>query len=289
MAQHAPMRIPRATLALALAGCAAAVPEPAMNPARSLAAAESAFAAHSVREGMRPAFMGAFAADGVFVRDGWVVSNTYLAGQPNPPIVLDWRPVHVEVAASGDFGLSTGPWKITSTAKPDTPPGYGQFVSIWKREPGGPWRVAVDLGIAHPSPFLWDATLQAQTLGASTPASAGSVEATEEAFAREARAQGLAAAYSRHAAGDLRLYLPGSPPTLDKAQALARSLPDARGWTWTTERSEMARSGDFAYTRGRYAAASAPGKPLGYFLRAWRYEAPSWRIVLDVVNPAPPK
>ena len=284
MAQHSRMPIARIALALSLAGCAS-LPEPAMNPAQSLAAAETAFAAHSVREGMRAAFLANFAADGVFVRDGWTVSNDYLAERPNPPIVLDWRPVHVEVAASGDFGLSTGPWKITSPAKPDAPPSYGQFVSVWKREAGGPWRVAVDLGIQHPEPTLWDAPLSASTRTAATKA--GPLEGAESAFAREAGERGLASAYKLHGAADLRLYLPGAAPSLDKAQALARTLPDGRGWVWTTERSEVARSGDFGYTRGRYAAAAAPGNALGYFLRVWRYEAPSWRVVLDVVNPPP--
>jgi hypothetical protein len=281
-----PRRPAALALALALAGCAA-LPEPAMSPADSLAAAETAFAAHSVREGSRAAFLSHFAEDGVTVRDGWIVSNTFLAGQPNPPIVLDWRPVHVEVAASGDFGLSTGPWKITSTTQPDAPPAHGQFVSVWKREPGRPWRVAIDLGIPHPGPALWDAPLRTTTRSGSV--AAGPIEGAESAFTREARERGLAAAYSRHAAADLRLYRPGAPPTLDRTQALARELPDARGWTWVTERSEVARSGDFGYTRGRYASAAAPDKPLGYFMRVWRYEAPDWRIVLDVVNLAPPK
>ena len=222
-------------LALAfLAGCAA-VPESAMSPAQSLAAAETAFAAHSVREGMRAAFMANFAEDGVFVRDGWIVSNTYLAGRPNPPIVLDWRPVHVEVAASGDFGLSTGPWKITSTEKADAPPAYGQFVSIWKREPGGPWRVVVDLGIPHARPALWDAPLLASTRARFERSSP--IAGAESAFVRDARERGLAAAYSQHAATDLRLYHPGDPPALDKEQALGRALPDSRGWIWVTERS----------------------------------------------------
>jgi len=285
MAQHARMQTLRFSLALALAGCAAA-PDPAMTPAHAIAAAESAFAAHSVREGMRAAFMSHFAEDGVTVRDGWVVSNAYLAGQPNPPIVLDWRPVHVEAAASGDFGLSTGPWKITSVAKPEAPPTYGQFVSIWKREPGQPWRVAVDLGIAHPQPVLWEAPLRAVTRA--TPASSGPIENAENAFTREARERGLAAAYSQHAAADLRLYWPGAAPALDRAQALTREMPDARGWTWVTERSEVARSGDFGYTRGRYATAATPDKPLGYFMRVWRYEVAAWRVVLEVVNLAPP-
>src|SRR5262245_607456 len=121
---------------------------------------------------MRAAFLAAFAHDGVFVRNGWVVSNDWLRDRPAPPIVLDWRPQYVEVAASGDLGLSTGPWKITSKAKPETPPSHGQFVSVWRREGGGPWKVAVDLGISHPADDLWKVPLEARPRSA---AASGSV------------------------------------------------------------------------------------------------------------------
>ncbi len=277
------MRKPALLLGLALGACAGA-PQPPMSPAQSLAAAESAFAAHSVREGMRAAFMAHFADDGVFVRDGWRAARAWLGPRPEPPIVLDWRPVHVEVAVSGDFGLSTGPWKLTSTAKPGEPPAYGQFVSIWKRESAGPWKVAVDLGISHPDGVLWDAQLRASASTATS--SSGTIDAAEGSFARDARTRGLHAAYAGHAASDVRFYRTGAPPALGKAAMLARDIPEAKDWIWSVEQSETARTADFGYARGRYAAASAPDKPLGYFMRAWRFEAPAWRIVLDVVNPA---
>ena len=100
-----------ATAALAAAACTTVRP---IDPPASLAAAETAFAAHSVREDMRVAFMAAFADDGVFVRNGWTLATASLKDRPAPPIVLDWRPVYTEVARSGELGLSTGPWKITS-------------------------------------------------------------------------------------------------------------------------------------------------------------------------------
>jgi len=277
------MRNALSCLSLALAACAL-TPEPQVTSAQSLADAETAFAAQSIREDMRAAFLAHFAPDGVFVRDGWSVARAWLEPRPAPPIVLDWRPVHVEVAASGDLGLSTGPWKLTSTAKPDSPPAYGQFVSIWKREDGGPWKVAVYLGIAHPEPVLWDAPLRASTSAGAK--STQSIAAAEEAFARDVKSLGLAAAYERHAASDLRFYRPGAAPALGKAAALVRAMPQASEWTWTVERSESARSGEIGYVRGRYSAAASPDKPLGYFMRLWRFEAGAWRIVLDVVNPA---
>jgi hypothetical protein len=98
----------------------------------------------------------------------------------------------VEVAPSGEMGLSTGPSKITSRGKPDAPPAYGQFVSVWRRDAGGTWKVAVDLGIGHDAPVLWDQPLQARVSPTAPPAgtaigspiATGSIADAEAQFAR---------------------------------------------------------------------------------------------------------
>jgi ketosteroid isomerase-like protein len=278
-------RLLPAAAGLALAACATAT-APTMDLPASLAAAETAFAAHSVREDMRAAFIEAFAADGVFVRDGWTVSTDYLRTQKPPPIVLDWRPVHVEVAAAGDLGLSTGPSRITSKVKPGAPPTYGQYVSIWRRVGSGPWKVEVDLGISHPQPTLWDAPLVARQVAAG-PAASGDVAAAEADFAARARESGLRATHAVLATSDLRFYRPGHPPALGREAALASGAMTDEKLAWTVERAVTSASGDLGYVRGRYTRLDAPGEPVGYYLRVWRREAGRWRVALEVVNPAP--
>lgn len=279
----------RAALALSLAVAACArteVRSPAMDDARSLAAAESAFAAHSAREDMRVAFLEAFAPDGVFVRAGWVNAREWLTPRTAPAIVLDWRPAYAEVAASGDLGLSTGPWKITSKTDPGAAPAYGQFVSVWKREAGGPWRVLVDLGISHPQPTYWDRPLETVAVAADPAQPGDTIEAAERRFADEARANGPRSAYAKHGSSALRLYRNGASPMAGKQASIAWPALDEERRAWTVEKSETARSGDFGYARGAYAAA--PGaKPDGWYLRVWHREAGAWRVALDVANPAP--
>lgn len=278
----------RAALFLAAFAAACAQTEvraPAMDDARSLAAAETAFAAHSVREDMRAAFLANFAEDGVFVRGGWTNARASLLPRQAPPIVLDWRPVFTEVAASGDMGLSTGPSQITSRTNPAQPPGYGQFVSVWKREPGGPWRVVADLGIAHVEPVFWDKPLETVAVATEPAPAADTIEAAEERFAAQAKANGLHAAYARHGSASLRLYRPDNAPMAGKDAALAwRGLATERR-TWTVEKSEAARSNDLGYARGAYSGESG-GKPDGWFLRVWHREAGAWRVAMDVSNPA---
>jgi ketosteroid isomerase-like protein len=288
----AAMRIPAILLALFLAACGGpparveqAKPLPRMDDNASLAAAESAFAAHSVREDMRVAFLAAFAPDGVFVRNAWVNAIDWLRDRPAPPIVLDWHSQYVEVAASGELGLSTGPWTITSKAKPETPPAHGQFVSVWRREGAGPWKVAVDLGISHSSSDLWTASLETRQPARGTSAAGPGIAEAEARFAAEARDRGLRAAYAAHGAENLRFYRSGSAPWLGKAVALASPAMAEEAGTWTIERSETARSGDFGYARGAYSPRATPGNPVGWYLRVWRREGSAWRIVMDVVTP----
>lgn len=271
---------------LAATGCArSGLLSGDLEPSRSLAAAETAFAAHSVREDMRVAFLANFADDGVFIRTGWTPANAWLRNQPAPPIVLDWRPAYVETAGSGDFGLSTGPWKITSRTQPHAAPTYGQFVSVWKREGNGAWKVAVDLGVGHPGPVFWDRALEtAAVRGAGSPA-AGGIGTAELRFARDARFDGARAAYRIHGADNLRFYRNGVAPAAERGAALASPAMNDDKLVYTLERTETARSGDLGYARGSYAAAAAPGTTQGYFMRVWRLEGGEWKVALDVTNP----
>ncbi|HEX7605525.1 MAG TPA: nuclear transport factor 2 family protein [Usitatibacter sp.] len=271
-------------LAPLLAACASS-PSAPLDAAASLAAAETEFAALSVREDMRAAFLANFADDGVYVRDGWVVAKTDLAKRSAPAIVLDWRPAFTEVARSGDLGLSTGPWKITSKAKPGEPPSFGQFVSIWRRDPGGPWKVAVDIGIAHPGAALWDQALATVVLPGRAALPRGGIETAELEFVTDAHQKGLPAAYAAYGSERFRFYRDGFEPAVGKANAIASPAMTGEKLAWSIDQIEMSQSREFGYSRGSYAAVATPKTPLGYFMRVWHVEDGQWRIALDVANP----
>lgn len=281
------MKIPAAAaFALALMACAH---QPTSDePAVSLAAAETAFAAHSVREDMRAAFLANFADDGVFVRsNGWSNSNAYLRDRPAPAIVLDWRPVFTEAAGSGELGLSTGPTKFTRKANPDAPASYGQYVSVWRRTGSGTWKVEADLGIAHAEPTFWRDPLATRMAPASTAPSPDGVAEAEARFAQDCLERGMGSAYGAHGARDLRFYRNDFGPVRGRAAALASGGMSDDKLVWSPERTETARSADFGYARGRFASAAAPSTTLGWYLRVWHREGGDWRIVMDVANPAP--
>lgn len=65
-----------------------------------------------------------------------------------------WHPTYAAVARSGDLGYTFGYYRWTSrdsTGKPDAP-ADGRFVTIWRRDAAGAWKVAFDNGAPGPVP-----------------------------------------------------------------------------------------------------------------------------------------
>ena len=60
---------------------------------------------------------------------------------------LSWDPVRAEVSADGTLGYTVGEYESESLG-PDGESviGRGLYVSVWRREGGGSWRVVMDLG-----------------------------------------------------------------------------------------------------------------------------------------------
>lgn len=138
---------------MALGGCAAvpatpggAGPDIAARK-REVDAAERAFARTMAQRDFA-GFARFVAEDAVFIEDpeplrgrerviaDWKVLYT----QPEAP--FSWEPERVEVLASGQLALTTGPVH--------DPKGrlIGTFTSIWRREPSGVWRIVFDRGNA---------------------------------------------------------------------------------------------------------------------------------------------
>lgn len=66
-------------------------------------------------------------------------------------LILDWQPQAAEVAASGDMGYS---WGISTTTNRDTeePSSRGKYLSVWKKDREGHWKIIADLGNQSPAP-----------------------------------------------------------------------------------------------------------------------------------------
>ena len=60
---------------------------------------------------------------------------------------LSWEPKIIRVASSGQLAVSTGPYLLQGDSGKRS---SGYFLSIWRRQSGGEWKVAADIGVAAP-------------------------------------------------------------------------------------------------------------------------------------------
>jgi ketosteroid isomerase-like protein len=67
-----------------------------------------------------------------------------LSQLPENAYTMKWEPVGGDVAKSGEMGYTYGTFKITPTII-DTVV-YGTYVSVWKKQANGSWKLMLDSG-----------------------------------------------------------------------------------------------------------------------------------------------
>src|SRR5216117_652663 len=137
------------TVATRRGGLTAPVRGPA--DASELMRADSAFAAQSVAQGAKAAFL-AFAADeamsfggGAQFSEGREAIGAGFDGFP-AGAVLSWWPLGAEIAQSGDLGCTVGEATIESLHH------YSKYLTVWKRQQDGGWKFVADGGNQRPVP-----------------------------------------------------------------------------------------------------------------------------------------
>lgn len=275
------------------------------NTARDVAEAERAFARRSVETGWREAFLEFFADDAVsYAPEPGNAKERLLKRPPTPQpqkVVLHWWPVYADISRSGDMGLSTGP-SVAYENTPERKVVYnGYYFSVWKVQPDGKWKVAIDVGVATPPPPAADAE-SAPLRTAPAPAAGwkwlvgdrklviSALLDDERKASRKFEGGDVAKHYGALLREGARLHREGVLPLVGKTEIAAHLAGKARKLTWRPAAGDVSHRGDFAYTYGAYElTAKDASVERGYYLHVWRRDTMApWRLAADVMHPAPP-
>jgi hypothetical protein len=135
-------------LALAFLHLPIAVAEDLSAEARIVAQAERAFSARCVEIGIRDSFLEYFVSNAIHFEPEPRLARPDLERESrSTEIRLTWEPKIIRVANSGRLAVSTGPYLLQSKAGKQS---FGYFLSIWRKQSGGEWRVSADIGIPAP-------------------------------------------------------------------------------------------------------------------------------------------
>src|SRR5262245_55075140 len=139
-----------------LAGCAHRVDVAAER--RSLLLIDERFARETASSGAA-GWASFFAEDGRMLMD----KGPIIAGRDQireamaksfarPGFAIQWEPTSADVSSAGDLGYTTGRFEVVQSGSDGKPAvtGRGKYVTIWKKQSDGSWKVALDIGNSDP-------------------------------------------------------------------------------------------------------------------------------------------
>ncbi|CAN5734854.1 hypothetical protein BH23GEM9_BH23GEM9_20790 [soil metagenome] len=262
----------------------------------SMTRADREFARLSVDSTAQRAFLRLMAPDALIFRPRALKAHEYLRSRPmHPALGLLWEPTFADVAAAGDLGYTTGPWIASRRDQPQADPTFGQYVTIWRRQPDRSWKVELHAGVAHGADPVGPAALRvapppnwrART-ALDRAAAIRSLIVADSTLGAVSANLGAAAAFRDRSAPHLRLLQQGEfAATGNEAHGLLRTLAVYR---WRPAIANISASGDLGYTVGSFLSASGPANASidrrGDYVRVWRRNAAGeWQVVLDLATP----
>lgn len=143
-----------AATALALSACRRGPDEAAARAA--IMGADVAFAQATASRGV-DGWVEYFADSGVQVTPGRnvvgraAIRELMAAELGDTAHVLRWHPTSAVASAGGDLGYTIGRWEWGPRSG-GTPERRGTYVTIWRRQTDGSWKVILDVGNPDPLP-----------------------------------------------------------------------------------------------------------------------------------------
>ena len=289
---------PTVLLTSALVGLLVAAQNPPPDSATippalaSMVETERQFAAAARVKGIRDAFLEFFADDAMFEPGRGKAKDQLRQQKPQPfsERELVWEPRTGDVAASGELGWLTGPGTFINHAAEDKTPRYSNYMSVWRKEPDGKWRVFIDLGTTLKAPatfapgFVRFAFADRYTGKESQAEARDRLAAADRAFNDRLTSAGPAAAYVEVLAPGGRVHREGVGALTDVAAIRNWLTEHASGMTAQNTAAESAVSADLGYTYGNYQLP--PSEKSGAYLRIWSRDSQGgWRLVADVLSP----
>ena len=242
--------------------------------------AEKSFAAYSVQNGTKDAFLKFVDSSGIVFDQGKAKNGTEVwSKREKRPSVLNWHPQFAEIAASSDLGYTTGPWTFQSNANNDTILARGQYITVWHIDGNNEWKFLVDLGVGNtPANSSHDVKKIDAPKIIGKPNIEDVVKAEQNFI--DAYKQDKLNAYKKYLAAQSILNRNGHLPATEKNDQANFIAETPNNIQFSIEGSGIASSGDVAYV---YGNTDINDKKENY-LHVWRNEKSGWKLALEVLR-----
>ncbi|MDB5013528.1 MAG: hypothetical protein JWQ25_1730 [Daejeonella sp.] len=260
----------------------------------SLVAAENYFESLVLSKGIKKGFSAIGDESTIVFRPDPVKALEFYKKSKADSSQLLWRPAFAKISKSGDWGFTTGPYtyKSSPSAQENF---FGQYVSVWRMNPKGVWKLALDVGISHDKPkteeklVFVDAVTDKffhQRSEVRLQQREDMIMTSDRLFATTLKAY-KNLAYNVFLAENSRLLFPGHEPITGR-----RNITDFlryEGLSVITEPTEADRAlgGDLAYTYGKATITKNKVDKVYNYVRIWEVqEGYKWNVILEIFTPS---
>ena len=250
---------------------------------RGLVDAEKAFASFTQTHTIREGFLKYMDSNGVVFRQGIAVNaldafQKQAAGSAR----LNWEPAFVVISASGDFGITTGPYILHPKPLQDTPVAYGNFSSVWIMNKQGEWKNLVDLGVSCTKRAGDVKQVQEIILAPKTmmvPVSFDDVLTLDKKFNQDLKEKN-GATIATQLSADSWLNIEGEAPVtgIQMISNVLMHIPDTV--LFHSETGKISTAGDLAYVYG----SVVNGNKKENYLRVWANRNKRWQVILQTIK-----
>lgn len=263
--------------------------------------ADRAFSRLAAQKGARAAFLDYLADGAIIFKPEPVDAVAFYKEQQGPEGRLQWEPIRGDISKSQDLGYTTGPWRLTTSRDGKEQNLEGYYVSVWKKQTGGAWKVVLDAGVPTP-PREEDLPASTTAGSAGSPPTRGSLAAArppsiqvpetddlrklDAALGEATILYGALAAYQVFSVDDVRIYRPNELPLPGRERLAA--LVGTRKTQFETRGSDLSSTKDLGYTYGLgdiIGGDEGGGDRFFVYLHVWQKTDSGWRLALDLRTP----
>ena len=268
-----------------------AVAQTSNGEVSSLVAAENYFASLVKQKGINKGFLAVSDDETIVFKPAPVKAEDFYGSRKNQDTSkLTWQPALAKISKSGDWGFTTGPFIYTR----DSVASYGTYVSVWKMNSKGVWKLAIDIGVSHPKPKKELALIYSDPKSSRFFRQKSAVRqkqreemilTSDQLFSKTLQKYNNLA-YNVFMADDARLLFPGQEPIIGK-----RNITDFLRYQELEINTEVidadrATGSDLAYTYGTASIAKAGQTDIFNYIRIWEVQdGHKWNVILEVYSP----
>ncbi len=268
-----------------------------LEAARVMLENEGKFVAMGLEQGTRAASLAFFADDGIIFEPGPLnAKKTWTTRSDEGGPSAKWQPVFAAIARSCDLGITTGPSEWRKQKDDEKPIGYGQYISVWKKQKDGTWKVVLDVGGTVPSgkkvedpPEISVSPWALAALPTAAAATEKKFREAEKWFSNTAKTDSTAAIVGS-SSETIRVHRDGVFPAIGREPA--NLMLSVRRGSLKCERlgGAMSQARDLAYSYGKYTLDRSVNTERGYYLQVWQADATgAWKLILDYQSPTRPE